>query len=196
MKNSNKKSKKYLIILLVVFLLALAIGYAAFTDILTIDGTANAKGSFDLIFASAEVTEKVGVNETETTASISTDQDTLTVTVKDIAYPGAGATITAQIENVGTIPAKIKSVTPTDITGDSIIKIEGLDAITTAHETIPAGGTCEITFTVQWDPESTTELTAAELASEEGHELSFDLEIEYEQDTDANLTGTPAHTDA
>ena len=37
MKGSTKKSnKKYLIILLIVFLLALAVGYAAFSDTLTI----------------------------------------------------------------------------------------------------------------------------------------------------------------
>ena len=49
MKGSTKKSnKKYLIILLIVFLLALAIGYAAFTDTLNITGTANANGTFDL----------------------------------------------------------------------------------------------------------------------------------------------------
>ena len=45
MKN---KKRNYVIVVLVVLLLALAVGYAAFSDTLTISGTANAKGTFDM----------------------------------------------------------------------------------------------------------------------------------------------------
>ena len=71
MKGSQTKSnKKYLILLLVVFLLALAIGYAAFSDTLTISGTANAKGTFDLEFQNATVDSAVGCDSTATKATI------------------------------------------------------------------------------------------------------------------------------
>ncbi len=174
----KKTKKKFLVILLIVLLLGLAVGYAAFSDVLTITGTANANGTFDLIFYDATVSHKTGVNETNTTATISDDGDTLTVVCADLAYPGAGAQYNVVIKNVGTIPAKVKSVTPTNITGNgSNIIIDGLDAITTSHPTLNAGDTCNLTFTVKWDPDCTDPLAAG------GETCSFQLVIEYEQDT-------------
>lgn len=192
MKNSTKKSnQKYLIILLIVFLLALAIGYAAFSDTLTISGTANANGTFDLEFQNATVDSTVGCDAEGTTATISADKDTLNVVVKDLAYPGAGAKISVDIANVGTIPAKVLSVTPTNITGSDNIKISGLEAITTSHPKIDANGVCHLTFTVEWDKDSTAEATLAEKTG-----VSFGLEIEYTQDTTNVFDGTSSHTDA
>ena len=191
MKGSTKSNKKYLIILLVVFLLALAVGYAAFTDTLTISGTANANGTFDVEFQNAVVDSTVGCNATETTATIAADKDTLNVVVKDLAYPGAGAQFTVDIVNVGTIPAKVTAVTPTNIEGSTNIKISGLDAITTDHKTLAAGEKCTLTFTVEWDANSTAELTEEEKAG-----ISFGLDIEYSQDTTDLFQGTPSHTDA
>lgn len=192
MKGSTKKSsKKYLIILLIVFLLALAIGYAAFTDTLTITGTANANGTFDIEFQNANVDSTVGCDADKTTATISADKDTLNVVVKDLAYPGAGAQISVDIANVGTIPAKILNVTPTNITGSDNIKISGLEAITTSHPKIDANGVCHLVFTVEWDANSTVEATAEEKAG-----ISFGLEIEYTQNTTDIFNGNPSHTDA
>lgn len=189
MKGSNRKKKNYLVVLLIVFLLALAVGYAAFSDTLLIDGTASANGTFDMIFESCTVTGKVGVTTAE--GVISDDKDTLTVTVTDLAYPGAGAQFDVVIKNNGTIPAKIKSVNPVGIEGSTNIKITGLDAITTAHPSIAANGTCNLSFTVEWDAESTAELTEEEKAG-----IDFDLEIEYEQDTTATFEGSASHADA
>ena len=191
MKGSKSSNKKYLIILLIVFLLALAVGYAAFSDTLTIAGTANANGTFDLEFQNAVVDSAIGCDVDGTTATISADKDKLNVVVKDLAYPGAGAQFSVDIVNVGSIPAKVLSVTPTNITGSDNIKISGLDAITTAHPTIDANGVCSLTFTVEWDADSTAELTADEKTG-----ISFGLEIEYTQDTTDLFTGTPSHTDA
>src|SRR5574344_2014873 len=188
-KTMNQKGRKYLIIVLIVLLLALAVGYAAFSDTLHITGTANANGTFDMQFFSATVDSKVGVNADGTTATISADKNTLTVAVKDLAYPGAGAQFTTVIKNAGSIPAKINKVTATGITGSTNIKIKGLDAITVAHPTIAAGKTCTLTFTVEWDANSTTELTAEEKAG-----ITFNLDIEYTQDTSAIFNGTAAHT--
>lgn len=191
MRNSTKTtSKKYLIILLIVFLLALAIGYASFSDTLKITGTANANGNFDLEFQNASIDSAVGCDAVNTTATISQDKDTLSVSVKDLAYPGAGAQISVDIVNVGSIPAKVNAVTPTNITGSSNIKIKGLDAIATSHPTIAPNGTCKLTFTVEWDANSTQELSAAET---EG--IEFSLVIDYTQDTPSVFDGTPAHTD-
>lgn len=191
MKGSKKSSKKYFIILLIVLLLALTIGYAAFTNTLSISGTANANGTFDLEFQNANVDSAVGCDAVGTTATISADKDILNVAVKDLAYPGAGAQFSVDIVNVGNIPAKLLSVTPTNIKGSDNIKISGLDVISTSHPTIDANGTCSVTFTVEWDADSEVELTEAEKTG-----ISFGLELEYTQDTPDLFNGTPAHTDA
>ncbi len=196
MTNSKKENKKKIfIIILIVLLLGLAVGYAAFADTLNISGTANASGSFDIEFNSAKVVTSAGVNETETKATISEDKNTLTVTVKDLAYPGAGAQFQAVIKNVGTVPAKVKAVTPTNIDGNgNAIVIKGLDAITTSHPVLAPNGTCTIDFTVEWDPDVTTlDETKAGEGKDDLAELSFNLEIEYEQDT-TQFTGTQGHT--
>lgn len=190
MKNSRKSNKKYLIILLIVFILSLAIGYAAFTDVLKISGTANANGTFDLEFQNAKVVSTVGCDAAETKAEISADKDLLTVTVKDLAYPGAGAQFSVDIVNVGSLPAKVTKVTPVGLDGTDNIKINGLDAITTSHPTIDANGTCSLSFNVEWDPASTAELTETEKNG-----VQFSLEIEYSQDTTNTFTGTTDHTD-
>ncbi len=186
----KKTKKKYLIILLIVLLLGLAVGYAAFSDVLTITGTANAGGDFDLEFITYQIdqTASQGIDLTNSTVTRSSDKDTLTVTVKDLAYPGAGALVHTVIKNVGTIPAKVTNVTTTLPTGNAI-KVNGLDAITTGHPTIAPDGTCTLDFTVVWDPNVNT-LSAAE---ESG--VTFDLIIEYGQDT-TPFAGGAAHTDA
>ncbi len=179
--------KSVILVVFLVLVLALAIGYAAFSDTLTISGTANANGKFDLQFTdeSGFVSGK-GIDTEGTKAVVSADKNKLDVTVKDLSYPGAGAQFKAVIKNAGTVPAKVKAVTPTNITGEDCIKITGLDAITTAHPSIDAGGTCEVNFTVEWD-------ATKDLVNEEGDDVTFSLVIQYEQDTEA-FSGTTGHS--
>ena len=171
--------------------MALAIGYAAFSDTLKITGTANANGTFDLQFQNVTVDSVVGANVEGTTAKISDDKNTLTVAVKDLAYPGAGAQFTVEIANVGTVPAKVNSVTPTNITGSDNIKIKGLDVITADHPVIDPEGICTLTFTVVWDPDATGNLTDKEKTG-----ISFNLEINYTQATKNVFNGEASHADA
>ena len=189
MKKSNKKSKNIIIVSLLILLLALAVGYAAFSDILTISGTANAKGTFNLEFQNSEIVTLVGVNEEGTKAEISEDKNILNVNVADLAYPGAGVEFSVDIVNVGTIPAQVNAVTPTNITGSEHIKIEGLEAITTDHPIIEAGGKCNIHFTVEWP------VTATDPLGENGESTSFELEIEYTQGTGKEFEGSAKHED-
>ena len=189
-------SKKYVLVLLLVLVLALAIGYATFTDVLRISGTATVKSdaAFDLRFTSASAT----VTSEGCTASVSLGQDSgeaddlLSVSVTDLAYPGAGAQIKAVIKNFGTMAAKLKTITPTGITGNTnAIKIIGLDQYV-ANEVIQPGATCEVVFTVQWDPNVNT--INSSLAGENGSNFSFGLTLEYEQST-TPVTVTNTHTD-
>lgn len=189
MNNSKTKSRGYLVAVLVLFLLALAAGYAAFSDTLTITGTANANGTFDVSFESCTASKKVGVASAE--GVLSNENDTLTITVEDLGYPGAGAQFDVVIKNNGSVPAVIKSVTAEGITGSDNIIIKGLDVISESHEEIAAGGTCSFSFTVEWDAASDGELT-----DEEKTGISFNLVAEYEQADATPFDGAPSHTDA
>ena len=170
--------KGLLLVLLTVLILALAIGYAAFSDTLTISGTASASGKFDLEFTEGTgLVSSKGVNETDTVATISDDKDTLSITVADLSYPGAGAQFKAVIKNTGTVAAKVKGLTASNITGADAIKITGLDAITDGHDVIEPNGTCTILFNVEWDKDK-------DLTNENGDSVSFSLAIDYEQSTE------------
>lgn len=188
-KRNNKKA--IILIVILVLALGLAVGYATFSDTLTISGTANAKGTFDLEFQNYSVVagSAKGVDTTNTTIERSADKDTLTVTVADLAYPGAGVQFHTDIVNVGTIPAKIKAVTPTGLDNTNrAIKITGLDAITTSHPTIEKDGVCSLDFAVEWDK-------TKDLVNASGDTVSFSLVIEYEQDT-TDFAGSAAHSDS
>ena len=181
-------NKKVLIVLLIILLLIIAVGYAVFSETLTIQGTANAKGTFDLEFQNAEIVKNIGANEEKTTAEISADKNTLTVNVADLEYPGAGVEFSVDIVNVGTMPAEVHAVTPNNITGSDKIKVTGLEGIKVGHPKIEVGDRCNIHFTVEWPYDS------GEILEDESS-ISFGLQIEYTQSTGEAFDGQASHTD-
>lgn len=115
------KKRNYLVIALVVILLALAVGYAAFSQNLTITGTATAKGDFDVIFVTPTVTP--GTNDAThnvvNTAVLSNSNHTLTVTVT-LTKPGDSETVNVYVKNDSTLTAaKINGITITPDTTNS-----------------------------------------------------------------------------
>lgn len=185
----KKTNKKYLIIVLVVLLLGLAVGYAVSNNVLTISGKATAKpGEFDMAFTSdCAIIDAVGIDTAGSYATPSADGDSLKVLVKDLHYPGAGAKVHVVVKNVGTLPAKVKTVELSDsVSNRNDIMVKGLDQINTNHPTINPNETCTFDFTVQW----------AEGSTSVPGDLDFSVAIDYEQDTEALFVGTPTHTDA
>ncbi len=174
-----KKSKKnYVIIALIVILLAIAIGYSAFSSTLKISGTATGTGDWSVIFTSATLKDSNG-NEDATHGTVSFTGDTVTVNV-ELQYPGDAVLLETVISNEGSVPAKLTSITVTNENNDLIVT----EATPTAGETLAAGGSCTSQFSIQWDPASeATELNA-----------TFTVTFEYEQDTE-NVTLTPTHSD-
>lgn len=177
-----KKSKRnYIVIALIVILLTLAVVYAAFSDALTITGTATGSGTFDVEFVSGTVSNSKG------TATVSEDKNTLTVNV-NLGFPGDGAEVTAVIKNNSSVAAKLTSFdlvnqgTPTVFSNADIEVDFPSDFTGTLSESIPAGGTCTVKFTVKWKGDSTATSASA----------AFDAIFEYEQDT-TPFEGTPSH---
>lgn len=176
-----KKSKKnYTIIVLIVLLLALAIGYAAFSATLTINGTAEGTGTWDVHFESAVLRNSTGaVDPNHGTATI-TAGDAITANV-ELAYPGDGVILEAVVKNGGSIPAKLTNFTVVGADED----LEITQAVPVVNEVIDANGTCTAQFAVKWKTNSTAESL----------NKTFTVTYDYAQDT-TEVTLTPAHKDA
>ena len=116
----NKSNKILLGVLS--FIVACVVGYALFSETITINGTASAKGSFDitatcekgfnndLLTAAFGVTQsdlgEGGYNSSNETCSVSGS----TVTINtELQYPSAVRYYTVKMENTGTIDAFVKS---------------------------------------------------------------------------------------
>lgn len=99
------KKQNMFIICAIAFLLTVTVGYALFSETITINGTATARGNFDLEFTTANVIQEVG--STNTTATISEDKDSLSINVPKLEYPGAYSQMSVTVTNKGSIPAKL-----------------------------------------------------------------------------------------
>lgn len=149
------KKQNIIIIGVVAFVLAVAIGYALFSETLTINGTATAKGQFDVEFTSIGDVTSAGYTKQTTDpdheiAKISDDKNTLTITVNKLDYPGAYVEIPVTITNKGTISAKLKEIEQTgldDETGPIKVTYEGVAASETPVE---PNGTQNMTIRVEW----------------------------------------------
>lgn len=125
MNRKFNKAKKS-IILLIVLLLILTIGYAIFNDNLTVTGTANAKGNFDVIFSSAtlKTANCLGIDTENTTAVIESDDDTVTINVKDLTSVNGHANFEITIQNNSYTSAELKDFTITGL-DESIFDVSG-----------------------------------------------------------------------
>ncbi len=173
------KKQNIAIIGVIAFVLAVAVGYALFSQTLTINGTATANGSFDVQFTKVGTPTSVGytkvASETADLATISADGKTLTVKVNKLDYPGAYVEIPVTIENKGSIPAKLKEIVQTglkDETGPIKVSYSGVAA---SEDPINTNDTQSMKIRVEWL--STVNDNTADGGAE------FTIELKYEQVT-------------
>ena len=182
----KKTRKNSIVIALIVLLLALAVGYAAFSSELTIEGTANALGTWDVKFKSVALKDSEGqtANESYGSATITstegTKQDKITATI-NLAYPGDAVMLEATVTNAGNTPAKL---TKPVIDGLTSSEITITPATVTNEERLEPGEECTIQYAIQWKPDST--VTSID-------EQTFTITYEYNQDT-TTVDLTPTHT--
>lgn len=147
-KKKKKDDKIYIIISLFAVILTMTIGYAIFSESINVTGTAVTTGTFDIEFNATSITSSTGCTPTST---ISGNKNTLTISVPDLAYPGATTTISVTVKNVGNIQAKLLSVNLTGNTDPDIIVTYPTFPTGT---TIAAGATYQFNITVAWAPAS------------------------------------------
>ena len=140
----NKNNMKVGMIALAAVLL-LGVGFAAFTTVLNISGTASLTGDFEVIFNSASITP-TPAEQSDEAATITDDGQTLTWKIS-LAKPGDSKVVNYQIINNGSIDATLNelsitagaddTITPSVIAGD-----------------LASQGTKDGTITVTWDSDS------------------------------------------
>ena len=184
---AKTKKKNGLFLLLLILLLSITVGYAAFAQTLYINGTANARGNFKLKFDEANLDSAVGADGT---VSINGEDDTLAITV-NLDYPGANAVaccmvfnlavIKAKVKNSGSIPAQLKSIDILSGDNDPDIKINY--TLGEVGDVIQPNDTKDVYITVTWDEQSSVSDKFA----------SFSAKLNYEQYT-VNNTNTNTNT--
>ncbi|NLC87632.1 MAG: hypothetical protein GX682_02500 [Clostridiaceae bacterium] len=179
----KKIKRNNVLIILVVLLLALAVGYAAFQQVLTVTGTASAAGTWEVKFI-----DPTTITTGHGTATITAD-DAVTVNAT-LGFPGDGCQVTVHITNTGSIPAKLTKLELLNATGLAAFADDDITITTPAiqGETLAAGETCEFTFAIAWNEDSTATTK----------DVGFQIKFTYDQNTTPVTVDTehPTHTNS
>lgn len=157
--NQGKLSMRNKLIIAAVVLVGLAsVAYAAFAQILTINGTGTATGDWDVAITGITLADSAGA--TENAAPVYTG--TSATFDVSLAYPGAYATYDVAIANTGNIDATLSSITdlaPINATAPTDLYYT-LSGVAVSDSLVATTGTDTATVTVTWDAASTTNITA------------------------------------
>jgi uncharacterized repeat protein (TIGR01451 family) len=163
-----------LIIAAVVLVGLASVAYAAYTQVLNVNGTGTASGDWNVKITSITQSSATGVTDNTPPAF----DDTSATFDVDLAYPGATATYDVTVTNNGSIPAKLTTLTdlasinssaPTYIT-------YATSGVTGGTTTLAAdGGTNTMQVTVTWDSASAPVTSGASKAAT--------ITLNYDQDT-------------
>lgn len=215
MKRSKKRN--HAIIVLIVLLIALAIGYATFQTVLTVNGTATGTMTWNVHFtnntkfyevvdgakadtaitdtdrANAVVNSKTADPSDPTNAQ--KDAQTVTATVS-LKYPGDAVILETEILNESSQPAKLTGYSCTGA-GDGLLITQPSSSAITAGELgsnngdvlNATNGKCKAQFLVKWDP------NAATFGDAQNHQKTFTITFTYSQDTTEKSVTTLTHSD-
>ena len=151
------KSSIIMVLLAVVFVMA--IGYAAFAQQLTINGSAEISSQWDVHIEDIAVNSETldGKN-----ISASVGENTLSATFQaELVSPGSAVTYNVTVRNGGTLNAKLDSLTFTDSNNDAIqYSYAGINQ----NDVINAGESQTFTITVKFN-DSYTQMPASTTSS-------------------------------
>ena len=142
MENMHKSS---VIMVLVAVVLIMSIGYAAFAQKLTINGTSTITSSWDIYIEDIAVNNKT-LDAENVSASV---DDKLSATFQaNLVSPGSSVTYDVTVKNGGNLNAKLDSLTFTDSNNEAILySYAGIHE----NDVINAGDTQTFTITVQFN---------------------------------------------
>lgn len=179
----KKTKKNYFVVALAVILLAVAVGYAAFTQQLQITGTATAKGSWNIHFS----TPTIDLQDAENSVTLSENDHKMQVNVA-LKKPGDSRTVTVKVVNEGSVDATLTGFTieakdgtsqPINASGGSYtygaIKMT-LQQLSTGTDLVAETGSQDYTMTFEWPSDYTSEEAVNDTAT-------FTITFDYTQKT-------------
>lgn len=166
----RRKNGNYFVIIMLFLISGISIGYASFSSNLRVMGTANANGKFNVEFISSKIIDAKGIDVLESVAEISEDKTTLMINIKDMKYPGAGATVSCVIKNNGTVPAKLKNISFSG-NNDEDISVIFADS-SKIGQILNVDDMWTVKLIVKWNIDSTIQTNKA---------INFSATLEYEQ---------------
>lgn len=140
------KKRNFIIGGLLAAIVLMSVGYAALAQNLDILGTANVSANWDIQVT--DIKEGTMVGATTKDIDFSDTQATFEV---DLAYPGATAVYNVQVENKGTINAKLDSISGLDaINAANPVEIQYTVTGVSNNTKLAAGAKNTATVTVTW----------------------------------------------
>ncbi len=152
------------LLLAAIFLVGVAsVAYASFSQILTVNGTANITGNWDVEILSITRTDSdtSATNHNSVAPSVAVDGLTATFNI-DLAHPGSTATYDVVYKNKGSINAKVSALpdlTTTNAADPADVKytVTGI----ALDDALAAGNTLTAQVKVEWLGTATTNVTTA-----------------------------------
>ena len=178
----ESRNKNILIGALIAVVLIMGVGYAAFAQQLTVNGTADITSTWDVHIKSINPGEPVGT-ASNVSATVDSSDATKATFSTNLVSPGDSLTYTVEVENGGNIPAMVNT--------DGIVFTEGPNnqAIKYSYAGISdgtklaAGSTISFTITVTYDSSITSQPSAEQL------ENTLTMTLDFVQDPDGQITG-------
>lgn len=181
------KKQNIAIIAVVAFVLAVAVGYALFRETITINGTATAKGNFDIQITDAVISGGEGYateveGTTVTKATVATDKNSVDLAA-ELQYPGAYVEYTITVKNAGTIDAILKAINESAAYADAdeAPVVVSYPTLPTKDATLAANATDTVVVRVEWDADD--ELAADANSKSVNVEADYTISFDYEQIT-------------
>lgn len=174
MKSRRSNFLKSRLIIVAVAVVGLAsVAYAAYSQVLNVNGSGTAAGDWDVKITSITQTAATGATEN----SAPTFDDTSASFDVDLAYPGASAEYDITVTNNGSIPAALTSLTNlATINAAAPTYITYATSNLTAGATLAAnGGTNVLHVTITWTGSSSPTTT--------GTTKPATITLNYDQDT-------------
>lgn len=145
-KKMNRNQKSLIVIALCSIVIIMAVGYAAFSTGLNINGTTTVSSNWDIKITditptavTGSATNTVAPSYTDTTATFSTS----------LASPGDSITYKVTISNEGSIAAKLNKITLTDPKNSAILfTTTGLSE----NDVLGASSTATLNVKVEYNP--------------------------------------------
>lgn len=150
--SSRKNSKNMILMILLVVVVGMAVGYAALSQALVINGTANITAEWKILF--------IDIKEGQMDGAVSKTSPSYTATTAtfnvDLLHPGASAQYVITVANQGSLNAKLKSVDGIDAANNAVPTEITYSINAKEDDVLSSGATKDYIVTVTWNANSPT----------------------------------------